>query len=96
MISHFAYTWLGVGSGPANTAYSFWSGFGSCLTYLAVFAAAYRHFKCATCWRPAPRHKVPETGQRTCDKHTTAQDHAELRRRHHLKFPQHLAHRESR
>lgn len=55
----------------------------------------YKHFRCQACPRFAFHHKVPETGQRTCDKHTTVEDHAELKRKHRLKFPHHLAHKEA-
>jgi len=98
MIAHLWY-WFEVHTGTVNESgpyYGFWSGFGSDLgevTLLAVFISAYRNVKCASCPRVALHHKVPETGQRTCDKHTTQEHHDELRRKHKLKFPFHLAHR---
>lgn len=70
-LARFIYDWFGVGNnGQANTAYSFWSGVGSCLTYIAVLGAAWRHLNCHSqgCWRLA-KHPVDGTPYKVCAKH---------------------------
>lgn len=78
-VSHFIYTWFGVGGGPPNTAYSFWSGVGGCLVYLGALGALYKHFSCAVpgCYWP---------GHRMLDKHKVcAKHHPEGRlTKHHI------------
>ena len=55
---------------PLNgIGYQFWSGIGSDLTYLGIFAAAAKHMNCKQkgCWRPG--HKHPGHGRPVCRKH---------------------------
>lgn len=61
-LAHFIYSWFGVGNkGQPNVAYSFWSGVGSCLGYVAVVPLALRHFTChvSGCHRMG-RHHIGE------------------------------------
>jgi hypothetical protein len=69
-LAEFVYRWFGVGNnGAPNTAYSFWSGFGSCLGYLTVFVVLWRHVNCHThgCWRVG-KHYVDGTPYKVCRK----------------------------
>ncbi len=61
---------IGVLPRTPSTAYNFWSGFGSDLTYLAILGAAWRHLNCHAqgCWRLA-KHQVEGTPYKTCRKH---------------------------
>ncbi len=73
-------------SGPF---YGFWSGFGSDITEFALLGALisiYKQHKCASCWRVG-RHPVEGTPYLTCHKHSTVANHANLHRKHELKFP---------
>lgn len=66
---HFLAHWFGVGS-TTNTAYSFWSGSGSCLTYLGILGTALHHVNCHAkgCYRVG-RHLVAGTPYKVCRRH---------------------------
>lgn len=55
---------------PTGPWYSFWSGFGSDLSYFGVFAVLYRKHNCHVhgCWRIG-RHLVDDTGHVVCARH---------------------------
>ena len=80
-------------SNEASRAYAFWSGFGSDLGEVTLIAV-YHHHRCASCPRIALHHKVPDTGQRMCNKHATHENQDRLRARHRAKYPDHIAHTE--
>jgi hypothetical protein len=70
-LTHFIYQWLGVGhNGQANTAYSFWSGFGSDIAEFAILGLVWHRINCGVhgCWRIGLR-KVPNTEHVVCHKH---------------------------
>lgn len=89
------FSWLGYWTGVSNEAgkgYGWWSGIGSCLTYLAIFVVAYRKLNCGVtgCYRLGFHH-VDGTTHITCKKHhptngvTAEQIHTAHRR--HMKEP---------
>ena len=53
-----------------NNWYSFWSGFGSCLTEFAILAVVFRKVNCSVtgCWRLGLHH-VNGTQRHVCLKH---------------------------
>jgi hypothetical protein len=53
--------------------YAFWSSFGACLTYFAIFAVVYRKLNCHAkgCWRIGLHH-VEGTPYITCRHHHPA------------------------
>lgn len=60
--ARFIYDWFGVGNhGQPNVAYSFWSGVGSCLGYVAAVPFLVKHFTChvSGCYRMG-RHHIEE------------------------------------
>lgn len=80
-------------SNEVSRAYAFWSGFGSDIGEVTVFAgfiALYHHMKCSSCPRIGI-HKM-DTGQKTCHRHSTHAHHAGLRVKHREKYPDHIAH----
>jgi hypothetical protein len=52
-----------------GAGYAWWSGAGSCLTYLAILGAAYKRVNCEEhgCWRLGHRH--PGHGRPVCRRH---------------------------
>lgn len=67
------YSWTGVGPQANGWCYSFWSGFGSCLTYIGIVVAGWRHLNCHAkgCWRVG-RHTVDGTPFKVCRRHHPA------------------------
>jgi len=75
--------WLGYWSGVTSEAgkgYAFWSGIGSCLAYLAILGAAWRHLNCHTdgCRRLGKHHVAGQQYKvcRRCFGQVTGQGHS--------------------
>jgi hypothetical protein len=71
MMTHtLALTWDFLWWPATGKWYSFWSSFGACLTYFAIFVVAYRKLNCHAqgCWRLGLHH-VEGTPFITCRKH---------------------------
>lgn len=73
MITANVFHWFGYWTGIANESgkgYGFWSGIGSCLTYLAALSLAYRKLNCHTAGCPwLAHHKVEGTPYVICKRH---------------------------
>ena len=79
--------WDGFWWPQSGEGYAFWSSFGSCLTYFAIFGVVYRRLKCKQCWRLA-HHPVKNTHYKTCHVHTTAAHHEALQAKHAERHPE--------
>jgi hypothetical protein len=70
-IAEAIYRSIGVGhGGQANTAYSFWSGFGSDLQIMAAVGLYVRHVNCHVKGCPrVGKHQIDGTPYKVCHKH---------------------------